>query len=416
MSKNINTKPGYQKTKVGWIPEDWELKKLKHILLSAKLGGNYKNSEEKNSSPLIKMGNIGRGNINLEKIEYIDKGDTIDENDILKKGDILFNTRNTLDLVGKVSIWNNELPRAYYNSNLLRLEFSSEFVASNPFMNYNLNSYSSIKQLRGVATGTTSVAAIYSRDLVNLRVPLPPLPEQQKIAEILSTWDQSINQQQAIIENCKKRNKGLAQQLLTGKKRLPGFNGKWEKKRASKLFANHTDKTHNGELEVLSATQTKGVIPRSANNIDIKFDPKSLKNYKKVEIGDFVISLRSFQGGIEYSNYEGLVSPAYTVLKELVPISKVFYKIYFKTESFINRLNTIIYGIRDGKQISYKDFSTLKIFYPPVEEQTAIADLLNEAEQELKLQEQKLENLKLQKKGLMQKLLTGEIRVNVNNN
>src|SRR5690606_30076122 len=112
-----------------------------------------------------------------------------------------------------------------------------------------------------------------------------------------------------------------------------------------------------------------------------------------------------------YSDYEGLVSPAYTVLKEVIAISKLFFRVYFKTETFINRLNTIIYGIRDGKQIGYKDFATLKLPFPSVQEQHAIALVLDQAGRELKLHEQKLATLQQQKKGLMQKLLTGEIRV-----
>ena len=125
---------------------------------------------------------------------------------------------------------------------------------------------------------------------------------------------------------------------------------------------------------------------------------------------DYVISLRSFQGGIEYSEYEGIVSPAYTILKEIVPISKLFYKVYFKTETFINRLNTIIYGIRDGKQIGFGDFSTLNLPYPSIEEQKAIANILNAAKRELMQYEEKLNHLQLQKKGLMQQLLTGKTR------
>ena len=242
-------------------------------------------------------------------------------------------------------------------------------------------------------------------------LPLPPLPEQEKIATILNTWDAAIATTQQLIEQLQARNKGLAQQLLTGKKRLSGFKGEWEEKKAALIFKNHTDKTHNGDLEVLSATQERGVIPRNMNNIDIKYDPSTLGSYKKVEVGDYVISLRSFQGGIEYSNYEGLVSPAYTVLKETIPISKLFYKVYFKTATFINRLNTIIYGIRDGKQISYKDFSTLKLPYPSVEEQAAIAQVLENAQSELSNYQKQLAALQEQKKGLMQVLLTGKVRV-----
>ena len=265
--------------------------------------------------------------------------------------------------------------------------------------------------LEGLSQRSGGQTGVEMDMLYKYPLPLPPLPEQQKIAQILSTWDDAIRITKDSILQTKKRNKGLAQQLLTGKKRLNGFNGKWNEVKADKIFKNHTDKTHNGELEVLSATQEYGVIPRSMNNIDIKFDASSLNTYKKVEVGDFVISLRSFQGGIEYSEYEGIVSPAYTVLKEVAPISKMFYRIYLKTETFINRLNTIIYGIRDGKQIGFKDFSTLKLPYPEPKEQEAIASILTDAHNELKILEEKLETLLMQKKGLMQQLLTGEKRV-----
>jgi type I restriction enzyme S subunit len=204
----------------------------------------------------------------------------------------------------------------------------------------------------------------------------------------------------------------LANRLLTGKVRLKGFEKvKWVEKKADVLFRNNTDKSHNGELEILSASQERGIVPRSSNNIDIKYDVNSLGSYKKVEVGDYVISLRSFQGGIEYSEYEGIVSPAYTILKEIIPVSKIFYKVYFKTETFINRLNTIIYGIRDGKQIGFKDFATLKLPYPSIEEQTAIANILQCADEEIQLLKKKLQQLKDQKKGLMQVLLTGKQRL-----
>lgn len=118
--------------------------------------------------------------------------------------------------------------------------------------------------------------------------------------------------------------------------------------KAKDIFKSVTNKKHNGEFEVLSATQDKGVIPRDQVDIDIKFDESNITSYKKVDRGDFVISLRSFQGGIEYSEYEGLVSPAYTVLKPIVPICDGYYKAYFKTGDYINRLNKGTYGIRDG--------------------------------------------------------------------
>ena len=128
-----------------------------------------------------------------------------------------------------------------------------------------------------------------------------------------------------------------------------------------------------------------------------------------------MISLRSFQGGLEYSYYRGLVSPAYTVLKPKKPISEEFYKQYFKSYDFIGHLAIAVIGIRDGKQISYDDFCTVKIPYPTIEEQTAIAEVLQTAEKEIELRKAKAEKLKEQKKGLMQQLLTGRVRLKINN-
>jgi type I restriction enzyme S subunit len=183
---------GYKMSEVGVIPEEWEVKTLGEILQSSRLGGNYQNSGNENNHPLMKMGNINRGFIDISKVEYITDKSSPSEKDKLQYGDILFNTRNTLELVGKVAIWRNELPLAYYNSNLLRLEFNPSDVSSNFFINNILNTKQILSQLRRFATGTTSVAAIYTRDLIKLQIPLPPLPEQQAIASALSDVDALI--------------------------------------------------------------------------------------------------------------------------------------------------------------------------------------------------------------------------------
>ena len=115
--------------------------------------------------------------------------------------------------------------------------------------------------------------------------------------------------------------------------------------RAKDVFKNHTDKKHNGDLEILAATQENGIVPRSQIGIDIQCSEEGVNGYKKVSKGDFVISLRSFQGGIEYSEYDGIVSPAYTVLQPVREISDGYYRNYFKTDSFIQRLNGAVYGI-----------------------------------------------------------------------
>ena len=243
------------------------------------------------------------------------------------------------------------------------------------------------------------------------KIVLPPIGEQQKIAAILTTQDKVIELKEKRLAEKQRQKKYLMQQLLTGKKRLPGFYGAWRFPKAKELFQSVSDKDHNGDLAVLSSTQDRGIVPRDEVDIDIKYDACSLVNYKKVSKGNFVISLRSFQGGIEYSTYTGLVSPAYTVLSSRKEISDGYYKQFFKSTDYINRLNVTVYGIRDGKQISYEDFGRLRIPYPPIKEQDAIAEVLSTADHEIDLLQQDIEQEKQKKKALMQLLLTGIVRV-----
>lgn len=280
----------------------------------------------------------------------------------------------------------------------------------------NLYSCGIEKQINRLLVGS-NYPAINNDEVENLRIPYPENRyERKKIGDILSTWDKAIELKEKLIEEKKKQKSGLMQKLLTGKVRLPGFDGEWEYKKANIIFANISDKKHGGIGEVLSATQDNGILPRSEIGIDIKFEESSLSSYKRILKGDFVISLRSFQGGIEYSAYDGLVSPAYTVLRKKLDISHAFYKNFFKSTDFITRLNGLIYGIRDGKQIGYKDFSVLELPYPDSKEQVAIGEIIDLADKEIKLHEKELEALKRQKKGLMQLLLTGIVRVNVEMN
>lgn len=175
--------------------------------------------------------------------------------------------------------------------------------------------------------------------------------------------------------------------------------------RAKDVFRNYTDKKHNGELEILASTQENGIVPRSQIGIDIQCSDEGIAGYKKVSQGDFVISLRSFQGGIEYSQYEGIVSPAYTVLKPIKSISDGYYQNYFKTSGFIQRLNSAVYGIRDGKQISYQDFGNLYIHYPPVEEQKKIAQILAHCDKLIELKQKRIDSEKKYRQALLDELL-----------
>lgn len=203
----------------------------------------------------------------------------------------------------------------------------------------------------------------------------------------------------------------MTERANTPKLRFPEFNNDWTTNQAKNLFTNVSDKKHDGDLLVLSATQDKGMVPRQDLDLEIKYDKKNLSNYKRTLPNDFIISLRSFQGGFELNTIEGIVSPAYTVLRGEEELAQPkFFKQYFKSIRFIKKLDSMIYGIRDGKSISYKEFSTFSINYPSILEQQKIGDFFSKLDRQIELEEQKLEKLEEQKKGYMQKLFSQEIR------
>lgn len=189
--------------------------------------------------------------------------------------------------------------------------------------------------------------------------------------------------------------------------RFPEFqnDGEWLYEYGNVLFDSIVNKNHNSELPILAITQENGAIPRDMINYRVSVEDKSIEGYKVVDVGDFIISLRTFQGGIEYSRYKGICSPAYIVLrKKHDNICDDFYRYYFKTYQYIQDLNRNLEGIRDGKMVSYKQFSEIKIPYPTLSEQKKIADCFVSIDEEIDATKRKFEQLKEHKKGLMQKL------------
>lgn len=411
MIKNRVIPDSHKKTKNMIIPLEWEEKPIKDICKINKksLGTSTEDAYQFRYYDLSAIDN-GKVYHPFEKITFETAPSRARR--VFQKYDILLSTvRPNLKGFAYIDFDVND---CIASTGFAVLESHDQNDAQ--YIYQNLYSCGIEKQINRLLVGS-NYPAINNDQVENLRIPYPENRyERKKIGDILSTWDKAIELKEKLIEEKKKQKSGLMQKLLTGKVRLPGFDGEWEYKKANLIFANISDKKHGGIGEVLSATQDNGILPRSEIGIDIKFEESSLSSYKRILKGDFVISLRSFQGGIEYSEYSGLVSPAYTVLRNKLDISHAFYKKFFKSTDFITRLNGLIYGIRDGKQIGYKDFSVLELPYPDSKEQEAIGEIIELADKEIKLHEKELEALKQQKKGLMQLLLTGIVRVNVETN
>lgn len=203
----------------------------------------------------------------------------------------------------------------------------------------------------------------------------------------------------------------IKENKIVPKFRFPEFKdvGEWKFISGDKLFDTISNKNHNSDLPVLAITQEFGAIPRDMIDYSVSVTDKSIESYKVVEKGDFIISLRSFQGGIEYSNYKGICSPAYIILRKTNKNDvDNFFKFYFKTDLFIRDLNKNLEGIRDGKMVSYKQFSEILLPKPEPQEQQKIASCLSSLDELIAAENQKLETLKTHKKGLMQQLFPTE--------
>ena len=187
--------------------------------------------------------------------------------------------------------------------------------------------------------------------------------------------------------------------------RFAGFTDDWEQRKAEDVFISISEKNHE-TFPVLSATQNKGMISRNDVGIDIKYDVNSLKTYKLVRKDQFVIHLRSFQGGFAHSAIDGITSPAYTILdfKDKRIHSPLFWREIFKSDFFIKRLESVIYGIRDGRSINYDEFLKLNFNYPSFEEQTQIGNFFKQLDDTIALHQRTLEKYQKLKVSYLEKM------------
>ena len=180
----------------------------------------------------------------------------------------------------------------------------------------------------------------------------------------------------------------------------------WEEITSDILFDNISEKGREDKI-VLTVIQGVGTVPRNKSGRNILFETSSLKNYKFAKKNDFIIHLCSFEGGLEIANSDGILSPAYRILRAKKEISHKFFYNYFHTIKFISFvLAKAVEGIRDGRQINYNVFKKLKFPFPCLEEQQKIGDFLSDFDEAISLAKQELEKWKLLKKGLLQQMFT----------
>lgn len=386
----------YKNTAIGPIPTDWEVKKLGeeyNITMGQSPNSQFYNSEGI-GLPLI------QGNADIVNGESIIRFYTSQITKTCEKDELIFTVRAP---VGEMGI-------AAYVSCLGRGVCSINHSNSDSlnYIKFYLENY---RDNWGKLSQGSTFEAISGKELKQFSFPLPPLPEQQKIAKILSTWDKAIHDTETIIKKLEDRNKGLAFSLLRGK-----MVSKISKEVALSKFLTFTpreiDKPTENYLALGIRSHGKGLFHKPDS------DPKAIAMDKLYEVkeNDFIVNITfAWEHAVAIVGKEdvgGLVShrfPTYIINTDIVSVE--YFK-YVILQPFFRKMleNISPGGAGRNRVLSKKDLLKLKVTIPTLVEQIKIAEILNTANQEVKQYQQKLETLKLQKKGLMQQLLTGKVR------
>lgn len=411
------TELGYKQTKIGKLPNDWEVSKLSDVCEikgGKRLPKGYELQEHKNNIPYIRVADMYMGGICLDNIKYVpaEIADKIKNYKISSK-DLFISVAGTLGIVGEVP---EELDGANLTENadkLCNIKIDKKYLL-------NVLQSEVIQTIILSEMTNNAQPKLALTRIKEFLIPIPSIEEQEKIAEILSTWDSAIEKQEQLIQKKKEFKKGLIQRLLRGEVRFNKDNGQsfpeWRKVKLGEYLIKHNEKSEfNNQYPVLTSSR-KGIFLQSdyyAGN-DVASDATT--GYNVVPRGYFTYRHMSddliFKFNINDIVDKGIVSTLYPVFT-VKNMDSYFLRAKLNEGDEFKRFAL---AQKQGGSRTYMYFSkleSLQMNIPSLEEQEKISEVLKLADKEIELLEKELEALKLQKKGLMQRLLTGEVRVKV---
>jgi len=397
----------YQKTKIGILPLDWKSTKFKTIF---KESITY--ADNLSETPLYSL-TIEKGV--TPKTDRYERSFLIKDEEnsykIVKKNEFVYNPMNLrFGALAKHKENYNIAVSAYYNI------FSVNKAHSSTFMEYYLKSERMLYLYNSIATGSLKEKQrVHFSQFLELDLPVPMYKEQVKIGQILSKWDKAIELKGKLIEQKKENKKGLMEILLTGKVRLPESDKRGKKVALKGYIKEISTKNKNLSVkQILSVTNTYGFIEQH-EQFDRQIASKDLTGYKIVNRGEFAYNpSRVNVGSIDLLDKfdSGVLSPIYVVFKtdEKKLFSDYMYQ-FIKSSEFYEQMKKLLQGsVRQN--LSFESLELMKLFIPEdINEQKSIVNILSTADEEIELLQKELELLKEQKKGLMQLLLTGIVRV-----
>jgi type I restriction enzyme S subunit len=409
---------GYKQTDVGLVPEDWVVLPLGRLIHSVEYGSAAKSSAT-GRVPVLRMGNLQGGKIDWNDLVYTDNEIEIRKYSLVL-GDVLFNRTNTIDLVGKTAIYKGERA-AVFAGYLIRIN-SDKALLDSAYLNCILNAEFSRKHSAKILSIAVGQANINGQKLKSYPVPLPPTKsEQEAIAEALSDADALIESLEQLLAKKRQIKQGAMQELLTGKKRLPGFSGEWEVKRLGKLGAFLKGKgvtRDQAQSGTLPCVRYGEIYTTHRDYI------RAFQSWISAEVASTATRLRSgdvlFAGSGETKEEIGKCvafvgdREAYAggdiVILRPRDIDPLFFGYAMNTPS-VNRQKASL-GQGDAVvHISAAALADVSLPVPEKPEQTAIAEVLSDMDAEIAALEAKLAKARRLKQGMMQELLTGRIRL-----
>jgi type I restriction enzyme, S subunit len=408
---DVNVPEGYKSTDIGVIPEDWEVDRLSSVS-NVKTGPFGSALHEKDyvedGTPIITVEHLGEPRVlhgNFPMVSDLDKQRLKAYE--LKIDDIVFSRVGSVD---RNSLITNEEDGWLFSSRLLRIRPNKKQIFST-FLSYFFHYEPSKQRIKSVAVGQT-MPSLNTQILNNFPIPLPPLPEQKAIARVLSDVDDLIRECDSLLAKKRDIKQGTMQQLLTGKKRLPGFSGDWEVKcfnsfaylSKSRINPQYTTKSyHCIELEHLS--QDTG---RLLGFIESKEQLSQKSIFSK---GDVLFGkLRPYLKKFHFTKFSGVCSSEIWVIKSLDNAIGEFIFYLVQSNKFLESANQTS-GTKMPRS-DWKIVSSDEYFLPTLAEQKAIAEILSDMDAEIEALEQKRDKYKAIKQGMMQELLTGKTRIN----
>ena len=404
MTAKNNIPKGYKYSAVGIIPQEWEVKFFKDVCTFLN-GRAYKQEEllSQGKYPVLRVGNFFTNTNWYYSDLELDKDKYAVEGDLLYAWSASFGPR----------FWNGE--KVIYHYHIWKVVISS--IIDKLFL-YDYLEMDARKLYNQIQGGT--MAHITKGDMEQRYIPVPPMEEQRKLAEILGVWDEAIAKQSRLIEKLELRKRALMQHLLTGRIRLPGFTTPWQKRRMKDCFEHITDTSNGCEYLPMTISARLGLISQK-DKFDRVIAGDSLKKYTHIQKGDFAYNKGNsnlYEMGCIYrlKEQDAVVPFVYICFRPKQNVIGEFYQHFFINHGLDRQLKRIITsGARgDGLlNVDKTDFFELEIVYPPIAEQKAIAEVLTVADNEIAIHRKRLEALRLQKRGLMQQLLTGKTIVKI---